>query len=242
MGFYQRKNTKFLNPLLVLFWLLPVDRTGRPSLKSVDRVGRPTCTECARQFGWRAGRPTRSTARELLLSGKPRSTGPVDRQRALLSVSSLGRPGRSIEGTTVRNLTVGAGRLGDRPEGQICPLAAGKGIFALPVDRPVDWPNSQISDRCASSRPARSTETGYRKQSSLPVDRPGRPGPFPESRALWTVDRPVDWPTSPGCVHAVHVGRSDRSTDFCYGRPVRSTGRQPVQLIWDIKTWLFIIK
>ena len=84
-NFYNNKNQVF-QVLKSLFWLLPVDRTGRPSQESVDRVGRPMCTERARHVCWRAGRPTRSTARELLLSGKPRSTGPVDRQRALLSV------------------------------------------------------------------------------------------------------------------------------------------------------------
>ena len=35
---------------------------GRPSLKLVHRIGRPTCTERARQDCWRAGRPPRSTA------------------------------------------------------------------------------------------------------------------------------------------------------------------------------------
>ena len=93
---------------------------GRPGRSTEQRVGRPTRStdvhRCARQFGWRACRPTRSTARELLLSGKPRSTRPVNRQRALLSVPDLGRPGRSTAGSTVRNLTVGrsTGRSTDR--------------------------------------------------------------------------------------------------------------------------------
>ena len=92
MGFYLCQNAKFLNPLTVLTWLLPVDRTGRPSLKSVDRVGRPTCTDVHSSSSWRAGdrsdrppesfcslespgRPTESCA----LCSRPRSTGPVDR-------------------------------------------------------------------------------------------------------------------------------------------------------------------
>ena len=113
---------------------------------------------------------------------------------------------------------------------EICQLAPGKGRFALPVDRSVDRPNGHISDRCASGRPARSTETGYREQSSLLVDRPGRPGPLPESRALWTVDRPTSssW-RARLCTSVDRIGRPHRSTDHCYGRPVQSTGSQPVQ-------------
>ena len=72
---------------------------------------------------------------------------------------------------------------------------------------------------------ARSTGTRYREQNSLPVDRPGRPGPFSESRALWRSTDPPAWLRA----RPVHVGRSDWSTDLCLGEPVRSTGRQPVQ-------------
>ena len=110
------------------------------------------------------------------------------------------------------------------PKG-ICLLAAGKGRIALPVDRPVDQPNGHISDRCASGRPTWSIETGYREQSSLPVDRHGRPGPFPESRALWTVHRPVDRPTSHGCVHVLcmSVDRSGRPTSASVDRQTAST-------------------
>ena len=50
---------------------------------------------------------------------------------------------------------------------QICLLAAGKGIFAA-----VDRPNGQISDRCASGRPGRSTGgTMVRSLTFGPVDR-----------------------------------------------------------------------
>ena len=106
MGFYRIIKIKFSSPEI------PVLASAcRPDQSTELEVGRPTRSndvhKRARQFGWRAGRPTRSTARELMLSGKPRSTGPVDRQRALLSVPGHGRPGRSTEAPTVRNLTVG---------------------------------------------------------------------------------------------------------------------------------------
>ena len=107
MGFYLSQNDKLLNPWTDLIWLLSVDRTGRPSLKSVDRVGRPTCTERARQLGWRAGRPGRSTARELCSLESPGRLGRSTGQRACSLYPGLGRPGWSTAGTTVRNLTVG---------------------------------------------------------------------------------------------------------------------------------------
>ena len=81
--------------------------TGRPGLKSVDRVGRPTCTDVHVSSGWRAGRPTRSTVQRVLLSGKAPVDRAVDRQRALLSVPGSRSTGRSTAGSTVRNLTVG---------------------------------------------------------------------------------------------------------------------------------------
>ena len=91
--------------------------TGRPDRSTELEVGRPcrstdvhrTCTP-----GLLEGRSTDPVdRRELLLSGKPWSTGTVNRQRSLFSVPGHGRPGRSIEAPTVRFLTVGASV--DRP-------------------------------------------------------------------------------------------------------------------------------
>ena len=57
---------------------------GRPRQKSVDRSGRSMCTNVHRQFSWRAGRPTRSTARELcsLYPGLGRPRGRPMAQRS----------------------------------------------------------------------------------------------------------------------------------------------------------------
>ena len=108
MRFYLSQEAKLLIPINPCSGFCrstgPVDRVRSWSTKSVDYVYR-TCTPV-----WLEGR---STARELLLSGKPRSTGSVDRQRALLSVPGSGRPGWSTDALTVRNLTVGG-----RPAGQ----------------------------------------------------------------------------------------------------------------------------
>ena len=64
---------------------------GRPDRSTELGVGRPSRStdvhRRARQSGWRAGRPRRSTVQRALLFGKPRSTGPVDRTERLLSVS-----------------------------------------------------------------------------------------------------------------------------------------------------------
>jgi len=99
MGFYQRKNTEFFNPYKSPV-LTSAGRPDRSTELGVGRVGRPVRStdmhRHARQSGWRAGRPTPVDHRELLLSGKPWSTGTVDRQRALLSVPGhshrAGRP------------------------------------------------------------------------------------------------------------------------------------------------------
>ena len=117
--------TQVFNPYIVEPGRLPVDRTGRPRQKSIDRSGRPTCTERARNLWLEADRPGRSTAKELLLSGMAPVDHPVDRQRAMLSVLCSGRPlGRPIRepllfgsrpgrpggrpvGSTVINVTVG---------------------------------------------------------------------------------------------------------------------------------------
>ena len=131
----------------------------------------------------------------------------------------------------IRDRDVGwwASRLGGRPSRELCSLEM------APVERvgrpaessalciqsrstgPVDRRhNGQKSDHCASGRPGLDTESS----SSLPIDRPGRPGPFPESRALWTVDRPVDRSTSLGCVHVLctSVDRTGRLTSASVDR------------------------
>ena len=86
------------------YFLASAGRPGRSTEPGVSRPSRSTNVHRMCTPVWLEGR---STARELLLSGKPRSTGPVDRQRVLLSVPGLGRPGRSTAGPTVRFLTVG---------------------------------------------------------------------------------------------------------------------------------------
>ena len=93
--------------------------------------------------------------------------------------------------------------------------------------------NGSLADR-PPGRPELDTESRLSVRSTDPVDRPGRPGQFPESRALWTVDRPGRPATSPmlACT-LVHVGRPHRSTDYYCGRPVRSTGSKPVSKFWD---------
>ena len=72
----------------------------------------------------------------------------------------------------------------------------------------------------------RSTEARIQR-ASLSVRSTGRStGAFPESRALWTVDR-VGRPTllpELACT-SVHVGRPSRSTDFSPSRLGRSTSR-----------------
>ena len=96
------------------------------------------------------------------------------------------------------------------------------GQTELSVDRPVDRQRSKIRPLGLRST-GRSTEPLEQRADSLPVDRPGRParstGAFPESRALWTVDRvgrPALQPTV-ACT-SVHVGRPP-------GRPTSSVGR-----------------
>ena len=91
---------------------------------------------------------------------------------------------------------------------QIYLLAAGKGSFALPVDCPVDRPNGQISDRCASSRPGLDTESS----SSLPVDR----GHFQRAELS---GRSTARSTGPLALVVC--------TSCARRRPVRLTGRQP---------------
>ena len=89
---------------------------------------------------------------------------------------------------------------------QFCSLAAGKGIFALPVDRPVDRPTvifmtvvppvdwawkQRVTALCPVDHPI---DRNWLQRAELSA---GRPGPFPESITLWMVDRLVDRPTNP---------------------------------------------
>ena len=82
---------------------LTVDWVGRPAIcqvkrarlcTSVDRAGRPTCTDVHASSGRRAGRSTRSTVQRALLSEK----APVDRaadrteRLALCILASVDRP------------------------------------------------------------------------------------------------------------------------------------------------------
>ena len=95
----------------------------------------------------------------------------------------------------------------------ICPLAAEKGIFALPVDR------ARSREQLLSGRStARLTELETESRALCPVDR----RLFREQSSL-AVDR-LGRPASPAWLraHSVHVGRSARSTAHCYGRPAVS--------------------
>ena len=119
---------------------------GRPDRSTALEVGRPggrpTCTDVHAILHWRSGRPSR----ELCSLEMPRSTGPVDRQRALLSVPEARSADRPTAAPTVRKMIVG-GRPGGRPDREpaLCIQAT--------VDRPVDrWPNGQKSDRWPVSR------------------------------------------------------------------------------------------
>ena len=114
---------------------------------------------------------------------------------------------------------------------EFCLLAAGKGNFSLPVDRPFDQPNGHFYDRCASGRPGLDTESS----SSLPVDQPVDQGHFQRAELS---GRSTARSTGPPAM-AVCTSCARRST-----RPVdrllpRSTGRQPGQILWGLKTWVF---
>ena len=100
-----------------------VDRGRSRSTGPVNRCAR-TCT-CL--IGWRAGRPTQSTTRELCSL----EMVPVDRQRVLLSVSSSDRPG----GRPAREPLLSSSRPG-RPDGRS--VAQRHKNDRWPVDRPVD--------------------------------------------------------------------------------------------------------
>ena len=90
---------------------------------------------------------------------------------------------------------------------KICPLAAGKVRNVLPVDRPVDLPTVIFMNvEPPVDRPV--DWDWIQRAAALCRSTDRRPGPFSESRALWTIDRPVDRPTSPWL-----------RADFGFGRP-----------------------
>ena len=95
-----------------------VDLSSRLGLKSVDRLGRPTCTD-VHALTWQvAGRPTRSTVQRALLSGKAPVDRPVDRTESSALCIWPRSTDRLTDGTTVWNMTVGrsTGRSTDRPD------------------------------------------------------------------------------------------------------------------------------
>ena len=135
---------------------------------------------------------------------------------------------------------------------EICLLAAGKGRNALPVDRPTvknltvaptgrpgldpesngslagrppGRPEPDTESRALCRSTARSTWAISREQSSLAVDRVGRPAHQQSWRA-----------------RSVHVGRLARSTDFKLDRPVRSTDRSQVRSVLGLKRLSFWLK
>ena len=119
-GIYLKQKTQVFKSYNGWTGCLPVDRgRSRSTIQSTDM--HRMCT----QPGWWAGRPGRSTARELLLSGKGpgqptgrpaessalciqlRSTERSTGQRAIALWFLARSTRRSTGGTTVRNLTVG---------------------------------------------------------------------------------------------------------------------------------------
>ena len=91
---------------------------------------------------------------------------------------------------------------------KFCPLAVGKGRFALPVDRPVNRPNGHFYDRCASGRPSGRPGLDTESSSSLPVDRPVDRGHFQRAE----LSGRSTGPPAHGCVHVCACQSTDRST------------------------------
>ena len=159
---FQSKRPSFKS-LKFSVWLQPVDRPVDRSLKSVDRVGRPTCTDVHAFVHWRAGRPRRSTARELVLSGKPRSTERSTdvHRRARQFWQEAGRPTRSTVQRALLSGKAPIDRAVDRTESTaLCILAT--------VDRPVDrWLNGLKYDRWPVDRQFCQTPTA---SFSIPIN------------------------------------------------------------------------
>jgi len=99
------------------FYLIQNDQTFCPRFSVLASAGRPDrSTETWSQSTGRSIDVHRH-ARQSLLEGRPsrehyslempRSTAPIDRKRALLSVLGSRSTGRSTDGSMVRNLTVG---------------------------------------------------------------------------------------------------------------------------------------
>jgi len=111
MGFLLSEKTYFQIPYLCrtekLFQASAVDRSGRPSLKSVDRISRPTCTDVHAFVHWRTvDRVGRPLQRALLSGNIGRPVRSTDREFTLCSSGSVDRDGRP-EAPTVGFLTVG---------------------------------------------------------------------------------------------------------------------------------------
>ena len=64
MGFYLNKKEQLSNPSFSVFQASAVDLSGRPSLKSADRMGRLTCTDVHALTWQMAERPTQLTRTE----------------------------------------------------------------------------------------------------------------------------------------------------------------------------------
>ena len=149
---------------------------GRPDRSTELEVGQPSRStdvhRCARQVCWRAGRPTRSTARELLLSGNPRSTG---RELCYLFQAAVDRASRPTEQTSVFCLACG------RPAGR--PWPWNREQSSLPVDRGFLESRSSLAvdrvGRPALQQRLACTSVHVGRPSGRPtsgsVDRPGRP-------------------------------------------------------------------
>ena len=96
VGFNWSQKPKFAIPILFGPGCLSVDRTSRPRQKSVDRSGRPTCTERARSLGWRPVDRVGWLPESFCYMEMAPVDRPVDRQRALLYVSSFRSTGRPV--------------------------------------------------------------------------------------------------------------------------------------------------
>ena len=151
-------------------------------------------------------RSGRPTCTQPRLGG--RSTGSVDRQRASALWKWPQSTGRST-GRELCSLYPGLGRPAGRPTS---PTVENMTVEP-PVDRPVD--RKLETESRALCRPTGAIS----REQKLSGGR--------STRSTGLQPRL--------CARSVHIGRSDRSTDFCCGRPADSQ----VRLFWGLKTWLF---
>ena len=114
-------------------------------------------------------------------------------------------------------------------------------------DRPArSTANGQKIERWSLGRPARSTAAWNREQTSLPVDRPDRPGLSREQKLSGgQSSRSTGPPAKQTCTFCAR--RSVDSTDSVDRLLARSTGpvdrQKPEQDLQDLKTWfLFTYK